>query len=104
MKKILFITMLSMSFLGISKATALDDYPCVECFQDSGCLQRYDMLAQRDKVLDNAETRNSFARFPREPEIIEYPDSEHTLFFGASKDKVASDIIDFIRPLATMQK
>lgn len=53
-------------------------------------------LAEKDQVVNNYETRKTLEKFGKKPKIIEYMDSEHTIFFGSSKKQIIDDIIDFI--------
>ncbi len=55
------------------------------------------LLAERDRVVDNIKTRKTLMKFAKRPEIIEYPDSEHIIYFGSSKGQLISDVIDFIK-------
>ncbi len=55
------------------------------------------LLAERDRVVDNIKTRKTLTKFAKRPEIIEYPDSEHVIYFGPSKGQLISDVIDFIK-------
>lgn len=55
------------------------------------------LLAEKDQVVNNYETRKTFEKFGKKPEIIQYIDSEHTIFFGSSKDKLIEDIVNFIK-------
>lgn len=54
------------------------------------------LLAEKDQVVNNYETRKTLEKFGKKPEIIQYIDSEHTIFFGESKKQLIEDIIDFI--------
>ncbi len=55
-------------------------------------------------MVDNAETEKTLGRFAEGQEIIEYPESEHVIFFGSSRDDLVSDIIEFINHLAPTEK
>lgn len=54
-------------------------------------------LAEKDKIVNNVETRKIFDEFGVDAEIIEVMNSEHTLFFGEHKNKLISGITEFIR-------
>lgn len=54
------------------------------------------LLAGKDQIVDNEETKKAFQRFGQKPEIIEYHDSEHVIFFGQSRNKLVFDIVGFI--------
>lgn len=45
------------------------------------------MLAERDRIIDNARTRAFAARFPRDVEVIEHPGAHHTLEFEPSPER-----------------
>jgi len=62
------------------------------------------LLAERDQVVDNAETEKTLGGFAQGQEITEYPESEHVIFFGSSRDDLVSDIIEFINRLAPTEK
>jgi len=53
-------------------------------------------LAGKDLIVDNAAVRRTFMKFASKPQIVEYADSEHIIFFGSSKQRLISDILDFI--------
>lgn len=64
-------------------------------------LQRVDIpsvafLAGQDRIVDNGAVRKALAKFSRRPRIIEYPDSQHVIFFGAAKNHLIADILHFI--------
>lgn len=54
------------------------------------------LLAEKDQVVDNEATKKTLQKFGKKPEIIQYMDSEHTIFFGSSKNKLIEDIVNFI--------
>jgi esterase/lipase len=54
------------------------------------------LLAGKDRIVDNVKTKMAFQRFDRKPKLIEYPESEHVIFFGLSKNKLTTDIVNFI--------
>ncbi|MBE0534613.1 MAG: alpha/beta fold hydrolase [Phycisphaerae bacterium] len=53
-------------------------------------------LAEKDQIVDNAATRRTFMNFARPPQIVEYSGSEHIIFFGRSKERLISDIMEFV--------
>jgi len=53
-------------------------------------------LAGKDQVVDNAPTRQALLQFSRKPYIVEYPDSEHIIFFGSTKDRLITDMLNLI--------
>jgi len=62
------------------------------------------LLAGKDQIVDNVRTRKAFSRFGERPEIIEYSNSEHVLFFGASKAELICDMTAFIRRSTSAQE
>jgi alpha-beta hydrolase superfamily lysophospholipase len=51
------------------------------------------LLAEHDRIIDNAATRRFVARFPtRDLEIIEYPGAHHTLEFEPDPDPYVRDL------------
>lgn len=53
------------------------------------------LFAGKDRVVNNDKTKEMLAKFAHRPKIIEYPSSEHVIFFGPSKNRLISDIIRF---------
>ncbi|MBU3907445.1 MAG: lysophospholipase [Nanoarchaeota archaeon] len=54
-------------------------------------------LAGKDEIVDNRKTKKILNKFGRKPIIVEYPNSEHTIFFGEDKSKLTLDILTFIK-------
>lgn len=51
------------------------------------------MLAGRDRIIDNAQTRRFLDRLPAvDKEVIEYPDAHHTLEFEPDPERFVSDL------------
>jgi alpha-beta hydrolase superfamily lysophospholipase len=55
------------------------------------------MLAGRDRIIDNAQTRRFVERFAGPKEIIEYPDAHHTLEFEPDPEVYIRDLISWGR-------
>lgn len=55
------------------------------------------LLAEKDRVVNLEKTKQIIAKFAKKPKIIEYPDSQHVIFFGRAKQKLESDIINYIQ-------
>lgn len=55
------------------------------------------LLAEKDRVLNLEKTKRIFATFAKKPKIIIYPNSQHVIFFGEAKQKLESDILDYIQ-------
>ncbi len=53
-------------------------------------------LAGNDQIVNNKKTKKTLKKFGKKPELIEYPKSEHTIFFGFYKDQLIEDIVKFI--------
>ena len=53
-------------------------------------------LAGKDRIVDIEKSRKTFTYFGRKPEIVEYPDSEHTIFFGEDKEKFVNELVNFV--------
>jgi alpha-beta hydrolase superfamily lysophospholipase len=55
------------------------------------------MLADNDRIIDNARTRRFVARFPSpDVEVIEYPGAQHTLEFEPAPEGFVEDLIRWI--------
>lgn len=55
------------------------------------------MLAEHDRIIDNAKTRRFVERFASpDKEIIEYPGAHHTLEFEPEPDRFIGDLIDWL--------
>jgi alpha-beta hydrolase superfamily lysophospholipase len=55
------------------------------------------LLAEKDRIIDNARTRALLARFPaRDNQIIEYPGAHHTLEFEPDPEPFICDIIAWL--------
>lgn len=54
------------------------------------------LLAGNDRVVNNKRTKKQLHEFARKPKIIEYPQSDHVIFFGQSKKEMTADIINFL--------
>lgn len=57
------------------------------------------LLAGKDRVVNNKKTMKALHEFRRKPKIIEYPDSDHVIFFGESKEEMTVDVLNFLRQL-----
>lgn len=54
-------------------------------------------LAGRDRIVENADLRQYFERFPTTSKrLIEYPNAEHTLEFEPNAKAIAQDAADFL--------
>ena len=51
------------------------------------------MLAERDRIIDNAKTRRFVERFRCEKQIIEYPKAHHTLEFEPDDHPFVNDLL-----------
>lgn len=59
------------------------------------------LLAGRDRIVDNARTKEFFARFASEDKtLIEYPDAHHTLEFEINPDFFIGDILRWLERIA----
>lgn len=57
------------------------------------------MLAEQDRIIDNAKTRKYVARFPGKTEVIEYPGAHHTLEFEPPGHPFVTDLLNWIARL-----
>jgi len=55
------------------------------------------LLAEKDRVLNIEKTKEIVAAFAKKPKIIIYPNSQHVIFFAKAKQKLKSDILDYIQ-------
>ena len=56
------------------------------------------LLAGRDRIIDNAKTREYFARLVSEDRtVIEYPEAHHTLEFEPDPTAVFADVAGWLR-------
>jgi alpha-beta hydrolase superfamily lysophospholipase len=55
------------------------------------------MLAEKDRIIDNARTRSYFAKLPAADKVvIEYPGAHHTLEFEPAPDTFIADLIEWL--------
>jgi alpha-beta hydrolase superfamily lysophospholipase len=54
------------------------------------------LLAGRDRIIDNARTRDYVRRFAGPVEVIEYPEAHHTLEFEPDPEVFLSDLIGWL--------
>jgi alpha-beta hydrolase superfamily lysophospholipase len=54
------------------------------------------LLAEHDRIIDNAKTRQFVERFPAAKEIIEYPGAHHTLEFEPHPDRWLDDLLNWL--------
>jgi alpha-beta hydrolase superfamily lysophospholipase len=54
------------------------------------------LLAGNDRIINNKKTKKQLHKFARKPKIIEYPESDHVIFFGQSKNEMTADIMNFL--------
>jgi alpha-beta hydrolase superfamily lysophospholipase len=54
------------------------------------------MLAERDQIIDNVQTRKYFAKLRCEKEIIEYPGAQHTLEFEPEGHPYVRDLLEWV--------
>jgi len=54
------------------------------------------LLADNDRVVNNKNTLKALNKFGQKPKIIRYPDSDHVIFFGKSKDEMKRDILNYL--------
>lgn len=54
------------------------------------------LLAGNDRVVNNKSAEKQLHKFAQKPKIIEYPESDHVIFFGKSKNEMTADIINFL--------
>lgn len=68
------------------------------------------MLAEHDRIIDNARTRRFVERFPSDDkQVIEYPGAHHTLEFEPDPDRFVDDLRDWLErhttdPLANIPR
>lgn len=55
------------------------------------------LLAGRDRVVDIKKTLKILDKFGQQPKVIEYPDSDHVIFFGKSKEEMTRDILNYLQ-------
>ncbi|MBW8035592.1 MAG: alpha/beta hydrolase [Planctomycetes bacterium] len=55
------------------------------------------LLAEKDQILNLEKTKRIFASFTKKPKTIIYPNSQHVIFFAEAKQKLESDILDYIQ-------
>ncbi len=54
------------------------------------------MLAGRDRIIDNARTREFFDRLANpHKQLVEYPEAAHTFEFGPAREQYVDDFIDW---------
>jgi alpha-beta hydrolase superfamily lysophospholipase len=54
------------------------------------------LLAGNDQVVDNKKTITVINKFAQKPKIIQYPDSDHVIFFGEDKKEMTADIMNYL--------
>ena len=54
------------------------------------------LLAGNDQVVDNKKTITVINKFAQKPKIIQYPDSDHVIFFGKHKKEMTADIMNYL--------
>ncbi|MCF7954697.1 MAG: lysophospholipase [Phycisphaerae bacterium] len=54
------------------------------------------LLAGKDRVINIKKTLKVLNKFKQKPKIIEYPDSDHVIFFGKSRDEMKRDILNYL--------
>jgi len=54
------------------------------------------LLAGKDRIVNNKKTLKALNKFGQKPKIIRYPDSDHVIFFGKSKDEMKRDILNYL--------
>jgi alpha-beta hydrolase superfamily lysophospholipase len=54
------------------------------------------MLAERDRIIDNAKTRRYVERFPGPKQVIEYPGAHHTLEFEPEGHPFVKDLLTWM--------
>jgi alpha-beta hydrolase superfamily lysophospholipase len=54
------------------------------------------LLAERDRIIDNAKTREYAARFPGSRDVIEYPGAHHTLEFEAADHPWLGEVVTWL--------
>lgn len=54
------------------------------------------LLAGKDQVVNNKKTLKALSKFGQKPKIIEYPNSDHVIFFGRSRDGMKRDILNYL--------
>jgi alpha-beta hydrolase superfamily lysophospholipase len=60
------------------------------------------LLAQKDRIIDNAATRRFVARFPAPKEIIEYAGAHHTLEFEPHPDRWIDDLLRWLEQMSLL--
>ncbi|MBW8016953.1 MAG: alpha/beta hydrolase [Planctomycetes bacterium] len=55
------------------------------------------LLAGKDRVVNNKKTIKALNKFGQKPKIIEYPESDHVIFFGKSKNEMRRDILNYLQ-------
>jgi alpha-beta hydrolase superfamily lysophospholipase len=61
------------------------------------------MLAERDRIIDNAKTRRFVASFPGPKQVIEYPGAHHTLEFEPEGHPFVKDLVAWMGRLSAKQ-
>ncbi|HKB05789.1 MAG TPA: alpha/beta hydrolase, partial [Gemmataceae bacterium] len=54
------------------------------------------MLAERDRIIDNAKTRRFVEKFPGPKEVIEYSGAHHTLEFEPDGHSFVDDLLEWM--------
>jgi alpha-beta hydrolase superfamily lysophospholipase len=55
------------------------------------------LLAEKDRIIDNARTRTFLDRFPsRDKQVMEYPGAHHTLEFEQNPEPFIADVADWL--------
>jgi alpha-beta hydrolase superfamily lysophospholipase len=59
------------------------------------------MLAEHDRIIDNAKTRRYVAKFPGEKQVIDYKGAHHTLEFEPEGHPFVNDLLAWMRQVTT---
>ena len=54
------------------------------------------LLAGNDQVVNNKKTRTVMNKFAQKPKIIQYPQSDHVIFFGKYKEEMTTDLLNYL--------
>ena len=55
------------------------------------------LLAGRDRIIDNDQTRRFVERFAGPKEIVEYPEAHHTLEFEPDPERHIRDLVRWLQ-------
>ena len=61
------------------------------------------MLAERDRIIDNAKTRRFVESFPGSKHVIEYPGAHHTLEFESDGHPFVDNLLEWMGRISAVR-